>query len=80
MPERFVTGALCCGVLPGDPRRCPALPCPNLPLPCPSTCPCLYLPPHPPQKVFEYGAIMALLNLAVWGGLGSAWWGCLGLM
>lgn len=31
-------------------------------------------------EVFEYGALMGLLNLLLWGGLGCAWWSWLGLM
>lgn len=47
------------------------------PSPRPSPCCCSYLSL---LEVFEYGALMALLNLAIWGGLGSAWWSWLGLL
>lgn len=31
-------------------------------------------------EVFRLGAIMGLVNLAVWGLTGSVWWAWLGLM
>ena len=49
----------------------PALPlCPYLP------CPAGYLTL---KEVFGYGALMAVVNLALWALLGSVWWKVIGL-
>ena len=31
------------------------------------------------KEVFLYGALMAVVNLGAWGGVGAVWWKLLGL-
>ena len=32
------------------------------------------------QEIFKIGALMAVINISIWGSIGSQWWKFLGLM